>query len=106
MAAGPGQPDPGGQPTAADGTATAQDRRAGSGGDQRPAAGRARRWSSRPGLGAGRAGWVGGPPGAAGHGPDCLEAPALGPGRPGLPRVSGGVSSLFGTKVGRLVLAW
>src|SRR5918993_1418035 len=66
---------------------------------------RAGRRPSRPGLGAGRAGWVGGPPGAAGHGPDCLEEPALGPGRPGLPRGSGGVSSLFGTKVGRLVLA-
>jgi transposase len=48
---------------------------------------------------------VGGPPGAAGHGPACLEEPALGPGRPGLPGVSGCVSSLFGTKVGRLVLA-
>jgi hypothetical protein len=48
---------------------------------------------------------VGGPPGAAGYGPDCPEEPALGPGRPGLPGGERLCSSLFGTKVGRLVLA-
>jgi transposase len=41
---------------------------------------------------------VGGPPGAAGRGPDHAEAPAPRPGRPGLPGVSGCVSSLFGTR--------
>ena len=49
-------------------------------------------WPRRRGVG-----WVGGPR-AAGHGPDRAQEPAPGPGRPGLPGVSGGVWSLFGTR--------
>ena len=53
LAAGPDQPGPGGRPTPDDGTEATEDRRAGPGGDQRPAAGRAWGWPPHSGLGAG-----------------------------------------------------
>jgi hypothetical protein len=62
------------------------DRRAGPGGDQRPAAGRAWGWPPHPGRGAGGVGRLGGASGAAGRGPYRAEEPAARPGRPRLPR--------------------